>query len=126
MSRPLYDEMSGAEGAPRPHYQGFSDWLKRTPVEQIAQKREEAERAFHRVGITFAVYGEDSGTERLIPFDLVPRIIPAAEWSILEAGLKQRVRTLNLFLHDIYHEQRILKAGVIPSERVLGNAQFRR
>src|SRR6266568_2280751 len=74
VSRLLYDEMSGAEGAPRPHYEGFSDWLKRTPVEQIAQKREEAERAFHRVGITFAVYGENGGTERLIPFDIIPRI----------------------------------------------------
>src|SRR5438445_8314968 len=118
MSRPLYDEMSGAEGAPRPHYQGFSDWLKRTPVEQIAQKREEAERAFHRVGITFAVYGEDSGAERLIPFDLVPRIISAEEWKQLDRGLKQRVQALNAFLRDIYHDQAILKAGIVPSERV--------
>jgi uncharacterized circularly permuted ATP-grasp superfamily protein len=117
--------MSSAEGVVRPHYQGFSDWLKRTPADKIAQKRDEAERAFHRVGITFAVYGEDAGTERLIPFDIVPRIIPAAEWRVLERGLKQRVQALNLFLKDIYHEQKILKAGVIPPERVLGNAQFR-
>src|SRR5205823_1011614 len=105
---------------------GFSDWLKRTPVEQIAQKREEAERAFHRVGITFAVYGENGGTERLIPFDIVPRIIPASEWRTLERGLKQRVHALNLFLLDIYHDQSILKAGVIPPQRVLANAQYRR
>jgi len=118
--------MSSAEGAVRPHYQGFSDWLKRTPADKIAQKRDEAERAFHRVGITFAVYGEDAGTERLIPFDIVPRIIPAAEWRVLERGLKQRVQALNLFLKDIYHDQNILKAGVIPPARVLGNAQFRR
>jgi uncharacterized circularly permuted ATP-grasp superfamily protein len=118
--------MSSVGGAVRPHYQEFSDWLKRTPADKIAQKRDEAERAFHRVGITFAVYGEDSGTERLIPFDIVPRIIPAAEWRVLERGLKQRVQALNLFLKDIYHEQNILKAGVIPPERVLGNAQFRR
>jgi uncharacterized circularly permuted ATP-grasp superfamily protein len=118
--------MRAADGAVRAHYQGFADWLQRTPADKIAQKREEAERAFHRVGITFAVYGEDSGTERLIPFDLVPRIIPAAEWRTLEQGLKQRVRALNLFLHDIYHEQAILKAGVLPAERVLGNAQYRR
>src|SRR5438874_6976220 len=118
--------MSGAEGAPRAHYQGFSDWLKRTPVEQIAQKREEAERAFHRVGITFAVYGDNGGTERLIPFDIVPRIIPAGEWQTLERGLKQRVQALNLFLLDIYHDQSILKAGVIPPQRVLANAQYRR
>src|SRR6266568_1400482 len=126
VSRHLYDEMSSAEGAPRPHYQGFSDWLKRTPVDQIAQKREEAERAFHRVGITFAVYGENGGTERLIPFDIIPRIIPASEWQTLERGLKQRVQALNLFLHDIYHDQSILKAGVIPPQRVLANAQYRR
>ena len=118
--------MSPGGGAVRAHYQEFSDWLKRTPADKIAQKRDEAERAFHRVGITFAVYGEDSGTERLIPFDIVPRIIPATEWRVLERGLKQRVQALNLFLKDIYHEQSILKAGVIPPERVLGNAQYRR
>ena len=126
MSRPIYDEMCAADGTLRPHYQGFSDWLKRTPNEQIAQKREEAERAFHRIGITFAVYGEDAGTERLIPFDLVPRIIPAGEWRILERGLKQRVQALNLFLHDIYHEQNILRSGTIPAEQVLSNTQYRR
>jgi len=123
VSRSVYDEMSLPEGAVRPHYQGFSDWLKRTPGDKIAQKRDEAERAFHRVGITFAVYGDEGGTERLIPFDIVPRIIPAAEWRLLERGLKQRVQALNLFLKDIYHDQRIIKAGVIPAERVLANAQ---
>src|SRR2546430_828028 len=123
MSRPVYDEMCSAEGGLRSHYEDFSAWLKRTPAEQIAQKREEAERAFHRIGITFAVYGEDAGTERLIPFDIVPRIIPATEWRTLERGLKQRVHALNLFLDDIYHDQSILKAGVVPPERVLSNAQ---
>ncbi len=118
--------MQTADGAVRSHYQGFADWLERTPNAKIAQKRDEAERAFHRVGITFAVYGEDAGTERLIPFDIVPRIIPGEEWRVLERGLKQRVRALNLFLHDIYHEQAILKAGVIPEERVLNNTQYRR
>src|ERR1700692_3441270 len=96
LSRPHYDEMRAADGSVRLHYRGFSDWLGRTPPEQIAQNREEAERAFHRVGITFAVYGEESGTERLIPFDIVPRIIHAAEWRLLERGLKQRVQALNL------------------------------
>jgi len=118
--------MRTPEGAIRPHYQAFSGWLERTPADRIAQKREEAERAFHRVGITFAVYGEDAGTERLIPFDIVPRIIPADEWKMLERGLKQRVQALNTFLHDIYHGQAILKAGVVPAERVLANAQYRR
>ena len=126
MSLPIYDEMRAEDGGVRPHYRPFADWLERTPPDHIAQKREEAERLFHRVGITFAVYGEQSGTERLIPFDLVPRIIPADEWSRLEAGLVQRVRALNLFLSDIYHAQSIVRAGVIPAERVLGNAQYRR
>ena len=126
VSRLSYDEMRAADGSLRPHYQGFFAWLQRTAPEQIAQKREEAERAFHRVGITFAVYGEDSGNERLIPFDIVPRIIHAEEWRTLEQGLKQRVKALNLFLHDIYHDHDILESGVIPAERVLGNTQYRR
>jgi len=126
MSPPSYDEMRMAEGGLRAHYRAFADWLERTPPDRIAQKRGEAERAFHRVGITFAVYGEESGTERTIPFDLVPRIIPAAEWRVLEAGLKQRVTALNRFLHDIYHGQEIIAAQRIPADRVLGNAQYRR
>src|SRR4051794_17731098 len=92
MSRLPYDEMHTADASIRPHYQPFAAWLAETPAGRIAQKREEAERAFHRLGITFAVYGEDSGTERLIPFDLVPRIIPSAEWAGLERGLTQRVQ----------------------------------
>ena len=125
MSRPFYDEMRHGEGAVRAHYRGFADWLERTGADRIGQKRDEAERAFHRIGITFAVSGEDAGTERLIPFDIVPRIIPAAEWRMLERGLKQRVHALNLFLHDIYHQQKVLQANVVPAERVRGNAQYR-
>jgi len=124
-SRP-YDEMTAADGSVRAHYRAFADWLERTDTARIAQKREEAERAFHRVGITFAVYGEGAGTERLIPFDIVPRIIPADEWDMLERGLKQRVHALNLFLEDVYHDQKILKSGAIPADRVLGNTQYRR
>ena len=126
MSPPAYDEMRTGDGAIRPHYRTFADWLHRTPSDRIAQKREEAERLFNRVGITFAVYGEEAGTERLSPFDVVPRIIPADEWQRLEAGLAQRVQALNLFLQDIYHEQAILRAGIIPSQCVLGNSQYRR
>ena len=122
---PAYDEMQSADGAILDHYRPFADWLRRTPPDRIAQKREEAERAFYRVGITFAVYGEDAGTERLIPFDIVPRIIPAHEWAMLERGLKQRIAALNAFLGDIYHERRILEPGGIPAARVLGNAQYR-
>ncbi|MEP7063365.1 MAG: circularly permuted type 2 ATP-grasp protein [Betaproteobacteria bacterium] len=121
----LYDEMRDADGGVRAHYRPFADWLARTPADRVAQKKDEAERAFHRVGITFAVYGEDQGTERLIPFDIVPRIIPAAEWSMLERGLLQRVAALNAFLADIYGAQRIVDAGIVPRERVVGNTQFR-
>ena len=87
MSSLPFDEMSSPDGVVRPHYRAFADWLNRTDSARIAQKRDEAERAFHRVGITFAVYGEDGGTERLIPFDIVPRISPADEWRVLESGL---------------------------------------
>ena len=120
-----YDEMYDADGSVRESYQGYANWLQSTPGEVIARKREEAEIAFHRVGITFAVYGEDTGQERLIPFDIVPRIISAKEWQHLADGLRQRVSALNAFLHDIYHDQEILKAGRIPAEQVLGNSQFR-
>jgi uncharacterized circularly permuted ATP-grasp superfamily protein len=91
-------------------------------------RREEAEMIFRRVGITFAVYGDkDSGegTERLIPFDLIPRVIPAQEWREMEKGLAQRVTALNRFIHDVYHDQEILKAGIIPREQIIHNAQFR-
>jgi uncharacterized circularly permuted ATP-grasp superfamily protein len=125
MSSQPYDEMRTGDGGVRAHYRAFADWLERTSPDRIAQKRGEAERAFHRVGITFAVYGEGASTERLIPFDLVPRIIPADEWQTLERGLKQRVHALNLFLHDVYHDQAILKNGIVPAERVVGNGQFR-
>jgi uncharacterized circularly permuted ATP-grasp superfamily protein len=122
----VYDEMYDTDGSVRESYRDYANWLKSTSDKVIARKREEADIAFHRVGITFAVYGEDTGQERLIPFDIVPRIIPAKEWQLLADGLRQRVRALNAFLHDIYHDQEILKAGRIPSEQVLGNSQFRK
>ena len=125
MSNAFYDEMTAANGSVRPHYRGYQDWLSIIPPQYIAQKRAEADSAFHRVGITFAVYGEDTGQERLIPFDIIPRIIPAHEWTHIESGLKQRVRALNAFIHDVYHEHRIVKAGVIPAEHIFGNAQYR-
>ena len=125
MSQTPYDEMYETPHIVRPHYHEFAEWLAHTPAAQLAQKRTQAEVSFHRVGITFAVYGDESGSERLIPFDVVPRISPAGEWSVLAAGLRQRVRALNLFLHDVYHEQRILSYGVIPESIVLRNAQYR-
>ena len=122
----FFNEMMDTSGGVRPHYEKFSSWLETTPPQRLADKREAADALFHRVGITFAVYGEAEGTERLIPFDVIPRIIPAPEWVDMAAGLRQRVKALNAFIHDIYHDQEILKAGRIPSEQVLANAQYRR
>jgi len=120
-----YDEMADASSDIRPHYRRYEQWLRAQAPQELARKQAEADLGFHRVGITFAVYGDQAGTERLIPFDIIPRIIPAAEWRKLEAGLKQRVRALNLFLNDIYHDQRILKEGIVPAEQILKNAQYR-
>ena len=134
-----FDEMyarlptEGESGDVREHYKAYARWLAGQDQGVMQARREEAEVIFRRVGITFAVYGEldedknkdEGGTERLIPFDLIPRIIPAHEWKSMEAGLVQRVTALNRFIHDIYHEQEILKAGVIPREQIEGNAQFR-
>ena len=130
-----FDEMyarlpeGGDRGEVRQHYEAYARWLAAQDNSVMQARREEAEVIFRRVGITFAVYGDKdedgSGTERLIPFDLIPRIIPAHEWKSMEAGLVQRVNALNRFIHDIYHEQEILQAGVIPREQIEGNAQFR-
>ncbi|MDR0717466.1 MAG: circularly permuted type 2 ATP-grasp protein [Azoarcus sp.] len=126
MSTSFYDEMTDEAGHVRAHYASYASWLAEMPGEKLAQKRAEADGLFNRNGITFAVYGEDAGVERLIPFDIVPRILPASEWQTLSAGLIQRVKALNLFIRDIYHEQEILRSGLIPPEQVLGNAQYRR
>ena len=113
----------------RDHYKIYDEWLARQPGDMMAKRREEAEMIFRRVGITFAVYGakdeDGSGTERLIPFDLIPRIIPAHEWAALERGLVQRVTALNRFIHDVYHDQEIIKAGLIEADQIARNAQFR-
>ena len=124
MGRGHYDEMRTGDGEVRAHFRALADWLAETPAERVAEKRREADLLFHRVGITFAVYGDTSGAERLIPFDTIPRIIPGAEWQDLARGLRQRVTALNRFLHDVYHEQDILKAGVIPAEQVLTNEAY--
>ena len=125
MASTAYDEMQLADGTQRAHYRSYCTWLQAQAADRLARRRAEADSLFHRVGITFAVYGEDEGSERLIPFDIVPRILPAAEWSLLEAGLRQRVSALNAFLRDVYHGQDILRAGRIPAELILCNAQYR-
>ncbi|WP_291010538.1 circularly permuted type 2 ATP-grasp protein [Hydrogenophaga sp.] len=129
MKRPMFDEMYASPGEVRAHYEAYARWLAQQPAEVMADRREEAEVIFRRVGITFAVYGDKdedaSGMERLIPFDVIPRIIPNDEWRNMKAGLVQRVTALNRFLHDIYHDQEIIQAGHIPAEQILNNAQYR-
>jgi len=123
-----FDEMNTPAGV-RMHYRAYRSWLDEQQGASMQARREEAEMVFRRVGITFAVYGtkdeDGAGTERLIPFDVIPRIIPKTEWQQMEAGLRQRVNALNRFVHDVYHDQQIIKAGIVPAEQVLKNAQFR-
>ena len=119
-----FDEMLGRGDSPREPYRAYSDWIEGEDIAGLQRKSEEAERLFRRTGITFNVYGDEQNTERLIPFDLVPRILSAREWARLERGIKQRVRAINAFLHDIYHRQEILRAGRIPTELIANNEAF--
>ncbi len=124
----FFDEMFGLNArrdAPLPHYARYLSWARGYSPEDVAAKRAQADATFRQVGITFAVYGDDAGTERLIPFDLIPRVIPAPEWEMLQRGLIQRVKALNMFIHDVYHDQNIVKAGVVPSAQIYQNAQYR-
>ncbi len=120
-----FDEMHGAGDKIRPAYQELSRWLAELPPDALEYRRQEAELLFRRIGITFAVYGDTDAQERLIPFDVVPRIISAKEWALLERGLKQRVKAINLFLRDIYHGREILRAGLIPDDLIFQNPVFR-
>ena len=119
-----FDEMTEPDGGVRPAYAGLGEWLDGTPADTFEFKRREADLLFRRTGITFAVYGEGGDPERLIPFDIIPRVLADDEWRTLADGLAQRVRVLNAFLHDVYHGQEILRAGVIPEELVLTNPQY--
>ena len=122
----FFDEMFSAPGQARPHYETLLNRFREMGREEFGRKRLLADQSFLSQGITFTVYNDSRGTEKIFPFDLIPRIIPADEWDLLERGLTQRIRALNLFLHDIYHEQRILKEKVIPGEYVLSAAHFRK
>jgi len=122
----FFDEMVDANGEVRPHYRKFHQIFGGVSWDEFDHRRQAVDLAFLRQGITFNVYGDAQGTEKIFPFDMIPRIIPNTEWEYLERGLIQRITALNLFLHDIYHEQRILKDGVIPPFYVLTGKHFRR
>ena len=119
-----FDEMHSAEGSVRGGYESYCDWYHRQDPAMMRRKGQEAETFFRKTGITFNVYGDDAGEERLIPFDMVPRIITAGEWRKLVKGIEQRVRALNAFLHDIYHRQEIIRAGRVPLSLISKNAAF--
>jgi uncharacterized circularly permuted ATP-grasp superfamily protein len=119
-----FDEMLPVETGLRAPYQGYDRWFQAQDPARLTEKMKDAERVFRRTGITFAVYGEDEASERLIPFDIVPRIISGPEWRRLTQGIEQRVQALNAFLDDIYHRQEILRAGRVPKELVAGNEAF--
>jgi uncharacterized circularly permuted ATP-grasp superfamily protein len=121
-----YDELFSPAGAPRDHYQRLYDRLLELPVDELHARQRAADLAFLNQGITFTVYGRDEGTEKIFPYDLLPRLLTSAEWDKIERGLTQRVTALNLFLHDIYHEERILNAGVVPRELVYSCRHFAR
>jgi uncharacterized circularly permuted ATP-grasp superfamily protein len=120
-----FDEMTAGGDAPREAYAGLKRWLDTVPADHLALRRSQAELFFRRIGITFAVYGDAESTERLIPFDIIPRVLTKTEWQILEKGLIQRVGALNAFLGDIYGARECLKAGIIPEDLVYRNACFR-
>ena len=124
VSRATYDEMIEPEGAIRPAYADYREWLDQQDPDWLKRQDAEAERLFRRTGITFNVYGDTDGEERLIPFDMVPRIIAAREWRRLSRGIEQRVRALNAFLQDLYHRQEIVRAGRLPAELLQGNEAF--
>ena len=123
--RVAFDEMTAADGAVRGPYAQLSGWLAQVPPDILDNRRKEAELLFRRMGITFAVYGAAEAQERLIPFDVLPRILSAAEWDLLRRGLEQRVKALNLYIKDVYGPREALRAGVVPPALVYQNPVFR-
>ncbi|MDC0739491.1 circularly permuted type 2 ATP-grasp protein [Cognatishimia sp. SS12] len=120
----FFNEMLASADEPRQPYEAYYEWFKGEDIKALRRTSIEAEKFFRRIGITFNVYGQKEADERLIPFDVVPRIISASEWRTLERGIEQRVRAINAFLYDIYHRQEILRAGRIPREIIAGNEAF--
>src|ERR1051325_8079756 len=120
-----WDELFARDGTPHEHCQSLAQWLGRLSQGEFQERRHNANLAFINQGITFSVYADRRGVEKIFPFDLIPRPIAAEEWRPLEAGLKQRIKALNLFLHDVYHDQRILREGIVPAELVLNSKCYR-
>src|SRR5258705_8120929 len=121
----FFDEIFGENGKPRASARRLVDNIENPPEGELLNRQQAAERALLHMGITFNVYGERAGVEKIFPFDLVPRIVSAAEWSRIERGLKQRITALNCFIHDLYHEQKVIKDGVVPGEIVLSSKAYR-
>jgi len=119
----FHDEMFDADGKPRPEARLLIETINSLEEGQLLQSQRAAERLLLQMGITFNVYGDSAGTERIFPFDLIPRIVDANEWDWIERGLKQRIRCLNEFIYDIYHKKKILKDKVIPEE-IIKSAAF--
>jgi uncharacterized circularly permuted ATP-grasp superfamily protein len=120
-----FDEMLGHDDATRPVYREIAEWFAAAPPELITSRKAEAEAFFRRIGITFAVYGDEQGAERIIPFDILPRIITSSEWARLAEGLEQRVRAINAFIGDVYGAREVVKAGIVPEDLILANPAFR-
>ena len=123
-AKSFFDEMYDEGGQPRSPFAGYGEWFSSQEPAKLLKKTQEAEDLFRKTGITFAVYGQEEAEERLIPFDIVPRIISAHEWAGLSRGIEQRVRAMNAFLHDIYHRQEIVRAGRLPEHMVSANSAF--
>ena len=121
-----FDEMREPDGEVRPHYRALAETLARLPEEELQRRKQSAELSFLTQGITFTVYGRDEGTERIFPYDLLPRLITAAEWERIERGLTQRITALNLFLRDVYSDAKILNDRMIPRELVYSCKHYRR
>ena len=126
ITRVIYDEMCGNLNEPLAHYKAVSETINNMPREELLQRQQAADLSFLHQGITFTVYGREEGTEKIFPYDLIPRIITGSEWDTIERGLKQRITALNFFLQDIYHEGKILKDGIVPRELVYTCKHFRR
>lgn len=122
----FYDELFEADGKPRDGAALLVDRIEALPGGDLIRRQRAAEAAMMNMGITFAVYGDERGAEKIIPFDIIPRIIEAHDWKPIESGLKQRIEAINMFLDDVYHDQKILRDKVIPGEVIYSASSFRK